>query len=46
MHRVLEYIDQHLDQTMSVSELAEIAHFSSFHFHRLFTAWKKETIGE
>ena len=46
MHRVLEYIDQHLDQAMSVSELAEIAHFSSFHFHRLFTAWKGETIGE
>lgn len=46
MHRVLEYIDQHLDQTMSVSDLAEVAHFSSFHFHRLFKAWKRETIGE
>ena len=46
MHRVLEFIDEHLDQTMSVTDLAEVAHFSSFHFHRLFKAWKGETIGE
>lgn len=45
MHRVLAFVDQHLDQTLPLTELAEVAHFSPFHFHRLFTAWMGETIG-
>lgn len=46
MHKVLEYIDQHLDQVLELSVLAEVAHFSSFHFHRLFSAWMGETMGD
>jgi AraC family transcriptional regulator len=46
MHRVLEYIDRHLDQVLELSTLAEVAHFSSFHFHRLFSAWMGETFGD
>lgn len=46
MHRVLEFIDQHLDQSLDLNTLAEVAHFSSFHFHRLFSAWMGETFGE
>lgn len=46
MHRVLAYIDQHLEQTITVGTLAEVAHFSPFHFHRLFSAWMGETIGD
>jgi len=38
MHKVLEHIDQHLDQTLELSTLVEVAHFSAFHFHRLFLA--------
>ena len=26
--------------------LAEVAHFSPFHFHRLFSAWMGETLGD
>ena len=45
MHRVTEYIDQHLDQYLDLETLAEVAHFSPFHFHRLFSAWMGETLG-
>ena len=46
MHRVLEYIDKNLDQALDLNTLAEVAHFSAFHFHRLFSAWMGETIGD
>jgi AraC family transcriptional regulator len=46
MHRVLAYIDEHLDESLDLATLAEVAHFSSFHFHRLFSAWMDETFGE
>jgi AraC family transcriptional regulator len=39
MHRVLEHIDRHLDEQLELEALASVANFSSFHFHRLFTAW-------
>jgi AraC family transcriptional regulator len=45
MHRVTEYIDQHLDQFLDLETLAEVAHFSPFHFHRLFSALMGETLG-
>lgn len=46
MHRVLQHIEQHLHETLEVADLAEVAHFSPFHFHRLFTAWMGETLGD
>jgi AraC family transcriptional regulator len=46
MHRVLEYIDRRLDQSLPLTDLADVAHFSPFHFHRLFTAWMGETLGD
>ncbi len=38
-HKVLDHIDQHLDQPFELSTPAEVAHFSPFHFHRLFSSW-------
>lgn len=46
MHRVLEHIDRHLDEALSLDALAAVAHFSPFHFHRLFAAWMGETLGD
>jgi AraC family transcriptional regulator len=46
MQRVTEHIDRHLDQTLDLDALAKVAHFSPFHFHRLFSAWMGETVGE
>jgi AraC family transcriptional regulator len=46
MHRVLTHIDQHIDQALDLPRLAQVAHFSAFHFHRLFAAWMGETLGD
>jgi len=46
MHRVVEHIDRHLDEPLDLETLAGVANFSSFHFHRLFSAWMGETLGE
>ncbi len=46
MHRVLEYIDRHLDEQLDLETVAKVANFSSFHFHRLVTAWMGETLGD
>jgi AraC family transcriptional regulator len=35
--QVLDFIDRHLDQSLSVERLGRVAHFSTFHFHRQFT---------
>lgn len=45
MHRVLEHVDRNLDRAIDLEELAGISHFSAFHFHRLFSAWTGETVG-
>jgi AraC family transcriptional regulator len=46
MHRVLAYVDAHLDRPLPLEVLAAQAHFSPFHFHRLFTAWAGETVAD
>lgn len=46
MHRVLAHIDAHLAEPLELADLAAVAHFSPFHFHRLFSAWMGETFGE
>ncbi|WP_426357763.1 AraC family transcriptional regulator [Pseudocolwellia sp. HL-MZ19] len=34
--KVCEYIDQHLDQKLTLDLLCQIEHLSKYHFHRLF----------
>jgi len=46
IHRVLAFVDAHLDEPLALERLAEVASFSPFHFHRLFTAWCGETLGD
>lgn len=46
MNRVMDYIDRHLDASVGLESLAEVAHFSQFHFHRVFQAWCGETLGD
>jgi AraC family transcriptional regulator len=38
LQRVLEYVELHLEEEITVAGLAEIAHLSPFHFTRMFTA--------
>ena len=44
INRVLDYIDQHLAEPLTLAELARIATFSPFHFHRIFAAMMGETL--
>ena len=37
INRVMDFIDQHLDQPLELKTIADVANFSPFHFHRIFT---------
>jgi len=38
INKVIDYIDRNLTEELSLEKLAEIANFSPFHFHRIFSA--------
>ncbi len=38
LHKVLDYIDAHLERDLCVERLSRVAAFSKYHFHRQFTA--------
>ena len=38
LQRVLQHIEEHLDEDLSVDALSGVAAFSRFHFHRQFSA--------
>jgi transcriptional regulator GlxA family with amidase domain len=46
MLAVLVHIQRHLDSDLSLEELADVANFSPFHFHRLFHGLVGESIRE
>lgn len=43
INRVMDYIEKHIDQPIDLTTLADVAHFSAFHFHRMFTFLVGET---
>jgi len=42
----LTHIQEHLDEALDLEELAQVACFSSFHFHRVFAAMTGETLAD
>ncbi|HPA77203.1 MAG TPA: AraC family transcriptional regulator [Kiritimatiellia bacterium] len=46
IERVLRFIREHQSEPMRLKELAEVACFSPFHFHRIFSAHAGETLSE
>jgi len=44
MNRVIDYLRANLDRQVKLEELAKIACFSEFHFHRIFGAVSGETL--
>ena len=44
INRVVDYIDAHMDEEHSLVKLSRVAHFSPFHFHRIFRVLTGETI--
>lgn len=46
INKVLDYINEHLNEKPDLSTLSQIAHVSPFHFHRIFKAIIGENLGE
>lgn len=46
IRKVLIYIDENINEELSLEKLAEIATYSPFHFHRIFRAVTSETLQE
>jgi AraC-like DNA-binding protein len=44
VNRVVDHVLAHLAEPLRLVDLAEVAHFSQFHFHRIFTALMGETV--
>jgi len=44
INKVIDYINANLHKSLSLDELASKAHFSSFHFHRIFVAIVGESV--
>lgn len=42
VHRVMDYISENLEKPLPLERLARLAHFSPFHFHRVF----RSVVGE
>lgn len=43
VHLAISYLHAHFDQDIQLADLAKAAHFSPYHFHRIFTAIQHET---
>lgn len=41
---VIDYIEENLDKKLTLNELAKVANFSKYHFHRIFKAVLGETL--
>lgn len=46
INRVIDYIRENLDHQMKLEELARVACFSEYHFHRIFGAVSGETLND
>lgn len=46
INKALEFIDYHIDQSIQLENIANISHFSPYHFHRIFHAMVGETVND
>ncbi|NIB38577.1 AraC family transcriptional regulator [Pseudomaricurvus alkylphenolicus] len=44
--KVVDYIWQHIGEDIDVNTLAEVAHFSPYHFHRIYRELMHETVAK
>ena len=44
INKVIDYVNNNLNRSISLEELADVAFFSRFHFHRIFVAVTGETV--
>jgi len=45
LNKIVDYIHNHLDSKIDIAHLAELSHFSPYHFHRITRAMLGEPIG-
>jgi len=43
INQALEYINNHLEEPIYINEVAKVAHFSAYHFQRIYKALQGET---
>ena len=46
INRAIQYIEVNLTNKISLSEVADVSHFSAYHFHRIFTGIVGETVND
>lgn len=46
INKTEDYIEQHLKEPMSLKDLAQNAHLSEFHFHRIVKQYSTETVNQ
>ncbi|MBN2038791.1 MAG: AraC family transcriptional regulator [Spirochaetes bacterium] len=44
INRVIDYIDANISKELTLDNIARVANFSAFHFHRIFRALVKESL--
>ncbi len=45
LNRAIDYINRHIDEQLDLETIAEVAAFSKYHFHRVFSAAVGEPLG-
>lgn len=46
INRVMDYIETHVENDLSLKKLSEVAGFSPYHFHRIFHGLVRETLNQ
>jgi len=46
INKVVDYIETHLDEELTLEVLSGVANFSPYHFHRIFTIFTGETLND
>jgi len=46
INKALDFIDSNIDKELSLEKIASVAHFSRFHFHRIFSSFMGETLNQ
>jgi AraC family transcriptional regulator len=46
INMALEFIDNHINQTIQLKDIASASHFSPYHFHRIFHSLVGETVND
>ncbi len=46
LQKALDYIEEHLEEKLTLEDVADVANYSPWHFHRLFKAYVGKGVGE